>query len=120
MRPARRVPRTGVISALQPPGSSDVLMLVSTVGSARWKKGGEAEARVAAESFRVTRTRPSAMARLSDNDYRYNSRSLKGLSEGESEIEAALARDLSTQSGALDGKFSEAAKSGVTGYAPNF
>lgn len=114
------VPRTGVIAALQPPGSGDIVMLVSSVGAARWKKGGEAEARLAAESFRLTRTRPTALARTNDNDYRYNSRSLKGLSESESEIEAALARDLSTQSGALDGKFSDAARSGVAGYAPNF
>ena len=38
----------------------------------------------------------------------------------ESEIEAALARDLSTQSGQLEGKFAAAAKAGVTGYAANF
>ena len=115
------VPRRGVIAALQPTGSSDVLMLVSTVGSARWKKGGEADARLAAESFRVTRTRPSALPRSNDNDYRYNARSIKGVAEGETEIEAALARDLSTQSGGLGGKFADAAKSpGVAGYAPNF
>ena len=84
------VPRRGVIAALQPAGSTDVLMLVSSVGSARWKKGGEAEARLAAESFRIARTRPTALGRLNDNDYRYSARSLKGFSEGESEIEAAL------------------------------
>ena len=114
------VPRRGVIAALQPAGSSDVLMLVCSVGSARWKKGGEEDVRLAAESFRVTRSRPSNLRRSSDNDYRYSARSLKGFSEGESEIEAALARDLSTQSGALGGKFTDAAKNGVAGYAPNF
>ena len=122
------VPRRGVIAALQPPGSSDVLLLVSSVGAAKWKKGGDADVRLAAESFRVTRSRPSSLQRRNDNDYRYSSRSLKGFSEGESEIEAALARDLSTQSGALDGKFADAARgsaggagrSGVAGYAPNF
>jgi len=114
------VPRKGVIAALQPTGSSDVLMLVSSVGAARWKKGGEADARLAAESFRVTRMRPTALPRAADNDYRYNSRSIKGVSESESEIDAALARELSTQSGALGGKFADAAKSGVAGYAPNF
>ena len=116
------VPRRGVIAAVQPTGSSDVFMLVSSVGAARWKKGGEADVRLAAESFRVTRSRPSNLRRSSDNDYRYSSRSLKGFSEGESEIEAALARDLSTQSAALGGKFSEAAarNNGVAGYAPNF
>lgn len=114
------VPRKGVIAALQLPGSSDALMLVSSVGAARWKKGGEDDARLAAETFRVVRTRATSLQRANDNDYRYSSRSLKGFSEGESEIEAALARDLSTQSGALDGKFAEAARGGVAGYAPNF
>lgn len=114
------VPRKGVIAALQPQGSADVLMLVGSVGAARWKKGGEADVRLAVESFRVTRSRPSSLQRSSENDYRYTSRSLKGFSEGESEIEAALARDLSTQSGALGGKFSDAAKRGVAGYVPNF
>ena len=107
------VPRKGVIAALQIPGSSDALMLVSSVGTARWKKGGQADAQLASESFRITRTRPTSLQRSNDNDYRYNSRSLKGFSEGESEIDAALARDLSTQSGALGGKFAEATKGGV-------
>lgn len=116
------VPRKGIIAALQPAGSSDVLMLVSSVGAARWKKGGDADVKLAAESFQVTRTRPTKFARANENDYRLNGRSLKGFSEGESEIEAALARDLSTQSGALGGKFADAAKdsAGVAGYAPNF
>ena len=117
------VPRKGIIAAVQPAGSSDVLLLVSSVGAARWKKGGSADVRLAAESFRVTATRPTSLARVNDNDFRYSARSLKGFSEGESEIEAALARDLSTQSGALGGKFAEAAKGGssvVAGYAPNF
>ena len=34
-------------------------MLVSTVPAARWKKGGEADARGPAQSFRVTQVRPS-------------------------------------------------------------
>jgi len=114
------VPRKGVIAALQPSGSSDVLMLVSSVAAARWKKGGDSDVQLAAESLRIVRSRPSSLQRSNSNDYRYSSRSLKGFSEGESEIEAALARDLSTQSGALAGKFSDAANSGVAGYAPNF
>ena len=114
------VPRRGTIAALQVPGSSDVVMLVSSVSAARWKKGGEADARLAAESLRITRSRPTSLQRSNDNDYRYNSRTLKGFSEGETEIEAALARDLSTQSGALGGKFADAARGSVTGYAPNF
>lgn len=113
------VPRRGVIAALQPTGSADVLMLVCTVAAAKWKKGGEADVRLAANTFRVARTRPSSLEKLNDNDYRYAARSLRGFSEGESEIEAALARDLSTQSGDLTGKFSQAAaaSSSVTGYS---
>ena len=110
------VPRRGVIAAVQPAGSSAVLMLVSTVGAARWKKGGEADARAAASSFRVTQVRPSQLQPGTDSDYRYASRSIRGVrgsSEADSEIDAALARDLSTQSGALTGKF---AGGSVAGY----
>ena len=76
---------------------------------------GEADARGPAQSFRVTQVRPSSLKPSTDNDYRYASRSLRGFSEGESEIDAALARDLSTQSGDLTGKF--AGDSSVVGYA---
>ena len=99
------VPRRGVIAAVQPRGSNDVLMLVSSVGAARWKKGGAEDVRLTSESFRVTSARPSQLNRSLDNDFRYSARSLKGFSEGESEIEAAFARELSSQSGALTGKF---------------
>ena len=109
------VPRRGVIAAVQPAGTRSVLILVSTVPAARWKKGGEADARGPALSFRVTQVRPSSLKPSTDNDYRYASRSLRGFSEGESEIDAALARDLSTQSGDLTGKF--AGDSSVVGYA---
>jgi hypothetical protein len=117
------VPRRGTIAAVQPRGSRDLVMLVSTVGAARWKKGGADDVRLAAESLRVTEVRPTALKRDNVNDYRYSGRSLKGFSEGESEIDAALARDLATQSGALTGKFGAAAAAGparVAGYAPNF
>ena len=116
------VPRKGTIAAVQPLGSSDVLMLVCTVSASRWKKGGSEDVKRAAESFRVTQARPTPLQRSLDNDFRYNARSLKGFSEGETEIEAALARDLSTQSGTLTGKFGAAAQppNGVAGYAPNF
>lgn len=119
------VPRRGVIAALQPEGSTDVLMLLSSVSALKWKKGGEDEVRRMAESFRIASVRPSKLLRSSDNDYRYASRGIRGLSEDESEIEAALARDLSTQSGSLTGKFAAAAApgssgAGVAGYAPNF
>ena len=118
------VPRRGVIAAVQPEGSTDIVMLVSSVSAAKWKKGGEADVRQSAESFRIERVRPSKLSRSSDNDYRYASRSIRSLSEDETEIEAALARDLSSQSGALEGKFAAAAAAGsggaIVGYAPNF
>jgi len=108
------VPRRGVIAAVQPTGSNEVLMLVSTVPTARWKKGGEADTRATANSFRVTQVRSSQLQRVAESDYRYVSRSVRGFAEGESEIDAALARELSTQSGALTGKF---AGGSVAGYA---
>lgn len=114
------VPRRGVIAAVQPSGSSDLLLLVSSVAAARWKKGGEADARLAAESFRVTSARPSKLQRTPENDYRYSGRSLKGFDADETEIQAALARELSTQSGGLEGKFAAAARPGVNGFSPNF
>jgi len=115
------VPRRGVIAAVQPTGSEVVLMLVSTVSSARWKKGGEEDSRASAASFRVTQVRPSRLQPSSDNDYRYASRSvpLPNLEDKDvpSEIDAALARDLSTQSGALTGRFAGGSSAGVQGYA---
>merc|ERR1711892_176747 len=86
------VPRRGVIAAVQPAGSEVVIMLVSTVSSARWKKGGDVDSRASAASFRVTQVRPSRLQPSSDNDYRYASRSVPLPT---SEIDAALARDLS-------------------------
>ena len=122
------VPRKGTIAAIQPLGSSDVLLLVSSVGAARWRKGGSDDIKLASESFRVTAARRTPLRPTFDNDYRYSGRSLKGFSEDQSEIEAALARDLATQSGGLTGKFGAAAAAtaggagggGVAGYSPNF
>lgn len=115
------VPRRGVIAAVQPAGSEVVLMLVSTVSSARWKKGGEGDAHASAASFRVTQVRPSRLQPSSDSDYRYASRSvpLPNPEDADlpSEIDAALARDLSTQSGALTGRFAGGSSAGVQGYA---
>ena len=39
-------------------------------GTARWKKGGEGDVRFAAESFRVTRARPTQLEPGNSNDYR--------------------------------------------------
>merc|ERR1711957_1149474 len=69
----------------------------------------------------MLQVRPSRLQPSSDNDYRYASRSVPlPTSEGKdppSEIDAALARDLSTQSGALTGRFAGGSSAGVQGYA---
>merc|ERR1719476_409363 len=91
--------------------------MVSSVSASRWKKGGEADAREAADTFHIAQVRPTGLTPTTSNDYRYASRSLQDYSDAKSEIDASLARELSTQSGVLTGKFSAAASSGVTGYA---
>ena len=67
-------PRKAVIAALQPKGSGDAVMLVSSATTSRWKKGAEAGARQAADSFRVVRTRPTGNSRTSSADYRFEER----------------------------------------------
>lgn len=65
-------PRKGVVTAVQPAGASDVVMLVSTSSATRWKKANaEAGARRAADSFRVVATRPTALKQEAPSDYRY-------------------------------------------------
>ena len=66
--------RKGVIAAIQPKGSNDAVMLVSSATSARWKKGSEAGARQAAQSFRITRTRATQNPRAFSSDYRFEER----------------------------------------------
>ena len=66
--------RRGVIAAIQPKGSNDAIMLVSSATSVRWKKGAEAGARQAAQSFRMTRTRPTKNPRAFSSDYRFEER----------------------------------------------
>lgn len=66
--------RKGVIAAIQPKGSTDAIMLVSSATSSRWKKGAEASARQAAQSFRVTRTRATQNPRAFSSDYRFEER----------------------------------------------
>lgn len=64
------VPRRALVAAVQPEGSSDVVMLVggSTVG--QWKKA-EPLLRSMASSFRIARVRPTSIARKAKNDYRF-------------------------------------------------
>jgi hypothetical protein len=79
-------PRRGVIAAVQPQGSNDAVMLVSSATSSRWKKGADASARQAAESFRVASTRSTTIRREPSSDYRYGT-------EGRSNVEKATPVD---------------------------
>ena len=63
-------PRRGVVSAVQPAGTGEVVMLVSSSSSSGWKKGGESIARNSASSFKVA-TRPSDLAFSLESDYRF-------------------------------------------------
>eukprot|EP00965_Chrysotila_dentata_P218884 6190823-Pleurochrysis_carterae.AAC.2 len=66
------IERRAVVSAMQPPGSKDVLMLIGSTSASRWKKaGGEASARQAAESLRVVSTRPTNLKQVAQADYRF-------------------------------------------------
>ena len=106
------VPRRGVVAAVSPPGSTDVLMLIGSASATRWRKeaGVEKALRGAVESFRVTRTRPTKLARVLDSDYRYAQRSIKALEADEDALDAAtdafdrrLARELTGKAGSLAG-----------------
>lgn len=72
--------RKGVLAAVQPSGSSDAIMLLSSTTASRWKKGAEAGARQAAESFRIVGTRATKNARAAASDYRFEERG--GLTKG--------------------------------------
>ena len=66
------VPRRAVVRAIQASGSSDVLMLVGSTSTTRWKKsGGSEEARKIADSFRVASTRSTELKPVPSADYRY-------------------------------------------------
>jgi len=73
-------PRRALIAAAQPAGSTDAVMLVSSASSTRWKKGAESGVRQAAESFRVVRTRNTALRRAPPSDFRFEERG--GLTKG--------------------------------------
>ena len=80
-------PRKGIIAAVQPSGSKDAIMLVTSATASRWKKSGaDASARRAAESFRVVGSRPTSMARVPSSDYRFGT-------EGQSNVEKRVAVD---------------------------
>jgi len=64
------VSRRGVLTALQPSGTDDVVMLFASTSAARWKKGGKEEARRVVETFSVT-TRPTSLKPVASSDYRF-------------------------------------------------
>lgn len=64
------VPRRTLISALQPQGAEDVVMLVGGSTLGQWKKS-EAVMRKMASSFRVERTRSTTIKRKAKNDFRF-------------------------------------------------
>jgi len=92
------IPRRAVVSATQPAGSSEIVMLVSGCSATKWKKGGEAAARFAATSFRVA-TRPSDLKYAAYTDYRFGKTS--GPSNMSSRNDDMIAIENGSQKGAF-------------------
>jgi len=67
---AAEVQRKAIVTAIQPKGSSEVVMLMASTSVARWKKGGKEDCLRASESFAVT-TRPTSLAAVASSDYRF-------------------------------------------------
>ena len=67
-------PRRATLAIVTATGSTDVLMLVSSSGEARWRNGGDLVARQAATSFRVDATRPTKLAATKASDFRFEER----------------------------------------------
>lgn len=64
-------PRKGIVTAVQPAGSKQVVMLVASTSATRWKKAkGEKDCRTAAESFTV-RMSPTSLKAEPSSDFRY-------------------------------------------------
>ena len=64
--------RRAVVSAVQPAGSKDIILLVAGASAVRWKKnGGEEDSRAMAKSLRVVSVRTSALQPVAQSDYRY-------------------------------------------------
>ena len=82
------VPRRALVAAVQPEGSSNVVMLVGSSTSAQWKKV-EPNMRAMASTFKIARTRPTNIKRKSKNDYRFEEQG--GLNERQSDSVANLA-----------------------------
>lgn len=82
------VPRRTYIAAVQPEGSTDVVMLVGGSTASSWKKC-EPAMKSMASSFRISRTRPTSIKRKAKNDYRFEDQG--GLNEKRSDSVANLA-----------------------------
>ena len=59
-----------LVAAVQPEGSTDVVMLVGSSTANAWKKA-EPSMRAMAGSFRIAKLRKTSIARKSKNDYRF-------------------------------------------------
>jgi len=66
-------PRRALITAIQPAGSTDVVMLVGSASKNEWPKE-EAKMRAMGKSLEATRMRKSGMQRLAKSDYRFEER----------------------------------------------
>ena len=64
------VPRRALVAAYQPEGAADVVMLVGGSTASQWKKSEPALRRIA-QTFRISRVRPTSIERKSKNDFRF-------------------------------------------------
>ena len=72
------VPRHALVTAVQPEGSRDVVMLVGETSAARWKSA-EPAVRSIAGTLRLS-TRKTSLERKRENDYRFEAQGgLKGV-----------------------------------------
>lgn len=84
----QEAPRHAIVSALQPEGSTDVVMLVGSSTSGSWKKC-EPALRSIASSLRIARVRPTNIKRKAKSDYRFEDQG--GLKERSSDSVVNLA-----------------------------
>lgn len=64
-------PRKGILTAIQPAGSKEIVMLIASTSATRWKKAkGESDARGAAESFSIS-MRETSLKMEAASDFRY-------------------------------------------------
>jgi hypothetical protein len=61
----------GTLTAVQPAGSSDALLIVSSAPVSRWKDGGEKLSRSATSSFRIAQTRKTSVKPVPSSDVRF-------------------------------------------------